>query len=562
MNFSEELEKMRDAFRKRCVDFKDFQQDRGYYFDQERKYKDDLIRKAKDILDGFDGDKPENVGIQFLKLLQKGKFLSMYTWVAIAKGGAPAKQRVEVALGEMLLSKEIPACAAANAADRIHPILRDGLGGINAFAHARSLVTYALALAQPEKAIAVKTAYLEKAFRRLTRNRLFNNAVMNADEYQALLDVAVEIQTELTKWDWKPRDLWDVQGFLWVVADYPESTPPPPEPRGTPEVDQPPLDPLNHPLNLILYGPPGTGKTWATARKAVEICKGTYQSDLLDDRQEVMKAYEELVSKGRVAFTTFHQSIGYEEFVEGLRPVTDTVVGQASAGFRLEACHGIFRVICERAALSPGERFVLIIDEINRANVSKVLGELITLLEADKRLGELNALTVTLPYSKEAFGIPNNLHVIGTMNTADRSIALLDTALRRRFEFEEMMPDYTRIDRAVEGIHLGKLLKAINRRVEWLFDRDHQIGHSYFINVITRDNLDQVIRAKVIPLLAEYFYEDWEKIRAALNDKSEKGCFILREELPAPPGFQSDEKRCRYTINEDEFIDGYEAASE
>jgi 5-methylcytosine-specific restriction endonuclease McrBC GTP-binding regulatory subunit McrB len=315
-------------------------------------------------------------------------------------------------------------------------------------------------------------------------------------------------------------------------------------------------------LNLILYGPPGTGKTWATARKAVEICTGIGQSDLVDDRQKVMAAYKELVTAGRVVFTTFHQSIGYEEFVEGLRPVTDSAVGQASAGFRLEPCNGIFRIICERAVSSPGKPFVLIIDEINRANVSRVLGELITLLEPDKRLDAANALTVTLPYSGATFGVPSNLYVIGTMNTADRSIALLDTALRRRFKFEEMLPNYKLLDRLVEDIHLGHLLKAINRRVEWLFDRDHQIGHSYLIDVKTTDDLDEVMRGKIIPLLAEYFYEDWEKVRAALNDQKEDGCFVIRKELPSPPGFQSEEKRWRYEINEDEFIDGYEAAAE
>jgi hypothetical protein len=558
MNLAE-LEKMRDAFKSSCTDFVDFQQTDGFYFNHERggDYKNALISKAKDILDGPDGDKPEKVGLKFLELVEgikNGGFVNFRAFDAIKKGGAKAKHEVSLALGEMLLSTDAPAVAAANAARRIHPF-------VSGFSLVRSLVSSVLALAKPSEAIAIKTRYLQKAARKLTGKPLFSSGVMTADEYQALLDLAFEIQTVLKEWDWKPQDLWDVQGFLWVVADYPPppSPPPPPETDVNPVADQPMGDPPA--LNLILYGPPGTGKTWATARKAVEICTGIGQSDLVDDRQKVMAAYKELVTAGRVVFTTFHQSIGYEEFVEGLRPVTNAA-GQPSAGFRLEPYKGIFRRICESAESSPGVPFVLIIDEINRANVSKVLGELITLLEPDKRLRELNALTVTLPYSRETFGVPNNLYVIGTMNTADRSIALLDTALRRRFEFEEMMPDYTRLDRLVEDIHLGNLLKAINRRVEWLFDRDHQIGHSYLIDVKTTDDLDEVMRGKIIPLLAEYFYEDWEKVRAALNDQKKDGCFVIRKKLPSPPGFQSEEERWRYEINEDEFIDGYEAAAE
>ena len=563
MGLSEELEKMRETFRTRCGGFVDFQQNNGYYFDHERRYKEALIFKAKKILDDLGGGEPEKVGHQFLDLVKSkdANFVGWRAYDAITKGGANAQQEVSVALGEMLLAKGRPAEAAAAAAERIHPILSSGLRGGVAFGMVRTLVTSVLALAMPSKAICIKTRFMQRAAKQLTGKGLFKSAVMSADEYQAFLDLAIEIQEKLIKWDWKPRDLWDVQGFLWVVTNY-EDEPPSPPPPGGGEVKEPPVDTRKHPLNLILYGPPGTGKTWTTSRLAVEICKDLVQSDLEEDRQELMKAYKELVSEGRVVFTTFHQSIGYEEFVEGLRPVTDSV-GQPSAGFRLEPCKGIFRDICDHAQSKPHESFVLVIDEINRANVSKVFGELITLLEPDKRQGELSALTVKLPYSKEAFEVPSNLYVIGTMNTADRSIALLDTALRRRFEFEEMMPDYTRLKRKVDRIHLGNLLEAINRRVEWLFDRDHQIGQSYFIQVKTLDDLDKVMRAKVIPLLAEYFYEDWEKVRAALNDRDEDGWFILKKELPAPPLQENEEKRWRYSINEDDFpIEGYEAASE
>ena len=487
--------------------------------------------------------------------------------------------------------------------------------------------------------------------------------------------------------------------------------------------------------NIIFYGPPGTGKTYTTAKRAVEICKTESEKELTD-YSEIMEKYNELKKKNRIEFITFHQSYGYEEFIEGIKPIvlneddesedesennqesktnikiendikydivdgifkkfcdnarkaiieTDnnndnndipleaivwkvTVRGEVredcfnnsrvridwnfddagAVGFVEEVkkgdiiittdgsrtkINGIAVVIDDKGYILAGEErdtttrnvkwlaknidenikninkekmlhrrtvarvpnmkvediiklakeknqeelskivikenkdpYVFIIDEINRGNISKIFGELITLIEPTKRSGKKECISTKLPYSKEEFTIPDNVYIIGTMNTADRSIALMDTALRRRFKFEEMLPNYDLLkDIFVEDegvkVNIGAMLKVINERIEYLYDREHTIGHAVFLELKENNNIDKlenIFKKSVIPLLQEYFYEDYEKIRIVLGDnaKDEDEQFILAVSIPKDI-FEGDigdidipEKK--YIINYDNF---------
>jgi ATPase associated with various cellular activities AAA_5 len=282
-------------------------------------------------------------------------------------------------------------------------------------------------------------------------------------------------------------------------------------------------------------------------------------------------------TKENFKFITFHQSYGYEEFVEGIKPIFDDE--NEDGDITYEISKGIFYQCCENALLlsdykgklrdfcdMPKDerqkffnentpKYAIFIDEINRGNISKIFGELITLIEPSKRLGADDEIMVELPYSKEKFGVPSNLYIIGTMNTADRSIALMDTALRRRFEFVEMMPEYDTLNETIiEGINVGEMLKTINERIEYLYDRDHTIGHAYFIDVSDLKTLANIFKNKILPLLQEYFYDDWEKIRLVLGDSQ-----FIKEKKSANALFKSGtdyiNDKILYEIDKEAFYD-------
>ncbi len=281
-------------------------------------------------------------------------------------------------------------------------------------------------------------------------------------------------------------------------------------PEGGAESETAPSNKVAQPLNLILYGPPGTGKTYCL-------------------KEEYMPRYQDKDGEKRFEFVTFHQSYAYEDFVEGIRPITE------NGTVTYEVRPGVLKRLCERARVAPDKRFALFIDELNRGNVAKVFGELITLVEVDKRihfdasgnpLASCKGLEVTLPYSGERFGVPANVDIICTMNTADRSIALLDSALRRRFDFEELMPQPELLrsidDGEGDSIDLGQLLRVMNERLSHLLHRDQTLGHSYFLHVKSFDKLRHVFAKVILPFLREAFYDDWRQIRYVLADQTVK----------------------------------------
>lgn len=304
------------------------------------------------------------------------------------------------------------------------------------------------------------------------------------------------------------------------------------------------------PKNLILYGPPGTGKTFRTAALAVQASDLEFFRAHREDRSALKSRFDELRIEGRIGFVTFHPGFAYEEFIEGIAAGTE----EGRIVYRVK--DGVFKRFCLRAAECPDKPFVFIIDEINRGNVARIFGEIITLIESTKRTGETDSVSTTLPYSKAPFSVPSNVYLFGTMNTADRSLAALDTALRRRFEFVEIAPDPSLLDGVtVEGLDIRAMVEVINARIAVLVDPDHQLGVSYFLPLKdepTLERLGTIFKKNILPLLSEYFYDDLERVGLVLNDpvKPEAFRFVIRKHASSvfigdvPPGVAAT--KCRF----------------
>lgn len=331
--------------------------------------------------------------------------------------------------------------------------------------------------------------------------------------------IITQALTDITTWEAEVADLCRRLGI--DITNLPEVPTPSPSAHSKGPTS------MNKPTNVILYGPPGTGKTFHTKEHAVTLCNGKANPGTLKDD------FAKLVADKRVAFVTFHQSYDYSDFIIGFKPVP------SASGMSFEVRKGVLMRLAEEAEKNPHLPYLLIIDEINRGNISKIFGELITLIEADKRRDGDFPLEVTLPCAFKGadgqetcqFSLPSNVHLLGTMNTADRSIALLDTALRRRFKFERKDPQPDLLHADLGGVKLRKLLTKLNEILADAFSPDHQIGHAWmpmkFDSKATGDDLIAAFNDKILPLLDEWYYDNIDAKKELLGQLTEDGDVTL-----------------------------------
>ena len=726
------LDQLRDRFLSACPDFRNFVDPGTGWARDEKAYKVAASERVRAALEeGGDEEALGKAVFEILKTAAKdAPFVRWQTEDTIAKQYSELLGEFHAVIGQLIQSDQPAEEVLLQAYDSLDALKKRGAASLT-YGERINILFSALSMVRPLEAASIKITRINEAWVKLTGKKLFVEATVDMEsDYRRFADVFSELFSIMRDdWRWQPQDWIDIQGFLWIATEPLEK-----DVSTNTSNNRGKSMPIS-PTNLILYGPPGTGKTYSTAEEAIRLCG----EQVPEGREALMLTYQRLLAAGRIEFVTFHQSMSYEDFVEGRQPTTesDEDDDSSSAGFRLETVPGIFRRMAKRAETSRGrstdgnaitiayrkvfkmsigeannpedahlfeeaieggyallgwedidwsddkyadreaiieacktkghtdidarsgvvqmpfifrnrvhegdivivskgnslfraigkftgdyefhrqqeggyahrravhwlwmdregvpvseiytrrfmqksiyllfdselnipalerylnsqqadgpaepEPFVLIIDEINRANISKVFGELITLLEPDKRLDQPNVLKVRLPYSGDDFGVPSNLHILGTMNTADRSIALLDTALRRRFTFREIMPDPSLLDGEAGtcGLDLPRILATINERIEYLYDREHQIGHAYFTGCASRADVDAVMRYKAIPLLAEYFFEDWEKIAAVLgdavsDDEPITGGFLNRSVLKSPPGIEDGDAIPRF----------------
>ena len=386
--------------------------------------------------------------------------------------------------------------------------------------------TYLLFLIHPDKEIFIKPTIVKWLIKFLgIENEIKFESTPTGETYAALRQIYQNLKEDLKEFG--PQDMVDIQSFVYACAK-PSNVPITLAPREKENKNNLSSEKFNKILNhassilgrkgqVILYGPPGTGKTYWAEKIALELSSKeiflrSYEN-LLDHEKLVINGDEN--TPGMVRMCCFHPAYGYEDFIEGYRPVKE------NENLFYELNDGVFKQLCNDAFAKPQTRFYLIIDEINRGDVPRIFGELMTVLEKDKR-----GTSVMLPLSGDCLEIPENVNLIGTMNTADRSISLIDTALRRRFGFIELMPDVSVLrDTTIKGLHLGQWLESLNQRLCVTLGKDArnlQIGHSYLLDGDSNPISDIsefacILQEDIIPLLQEYCYEDYYKLERLLG---------------------------------------------